>query len=207
MRQQRKEQASQPKDNHPESQQNENPLELFNEITNTQSGNSDELASLSWKRYGAYKLFQYVKRFFSYRPKPPRELNLEDMVGNLLAPFAEEGTAIPEEILNKCKELLQHQRMLEDTRARRRLEHWATRIISYYLITVFIVLILSGFASIINTVLSQFCNINHDSVSIFLSDKVLIVLLSTTTVNIIGLGLIVLRGHFGTRKEEEDKRK
>lgn len=176
-------------------------LKIFNEITNTKSSDIDELDSLPWKRYGAYKLFQYIKRFFSYKPKPPRELNLEDMVGNLLSPFAESGATIPEEILNKCKELLQHQRTLEDTRARRRLEHWATRIISYYLITVFIILILSGFASVINTMLCQFCGISHEFIktmnSIFLSDKVLIVLLSTTTINIIGLGLIVLRGHFG----------
>ena len=81
-------------------------VHLFNEITNTQSLDIDELASLSWKRYGAYKLFQYVKRYFSYKPKPPRELNLEDMVGNLLTPLSESGTAIPEEILDKCKELL-----------------------------------------------------------------------------------------------------
>lgn len=196
-----------------DNQQTQSSVDLFDEITNTQSHDINELASLSWKRYGAYKLFQYVKRFFSYKPKPPRELNLEDMVGNLLGPFAESGTAMPEEILDKCKELLQHQRTLEDTRARRRLEHWATRVISYYLITVFIILILSGFASVINTMICQFCGFSHGFIktinSIFLSDKVLIVLLSTTTVNIIGLGLIVLRGHFGgdkgNRIEEEKK--
>lgn len=181
-------------------------VHLFNEITNTQSLDIDELASLSWKRYGAYKLFQYVKRYFSYKPKPPRELNLEDMVGNLLTPLSESGTAIPEEILDKCKELLQHQRTLEDTRARKRLEHWATKVISYYLITVFIILLLSGFASVINVMLCQFCGIDSKFIvspdSIFLSDKVLVVLLSTTTINIIGLGLIVLRGHFGDKKEK-----
>lgn len=182
-------------------------LEIFNEITNTKSSNIDELDSLSWKRYGAYKLFQYVKRFFSYKPKPSRELNLEDTVGNLLSPFSESGATIPEEILNKCKELLQHQRMLEDTRARRRLEHWATKIISYYLIIVFVILLLNGFASVINIMLCQFCGIDSKFVtstdSVFLSDKVLIVLLSTTTVNIIGLGLIVLRGHFGNKEDKK----
>lgn len=184
-------------------------LELFNEITNTRSSDVDELDSLPWSKYGAYKLFQYIKRFFSYKPKPSRELNLEDTVGNLLSPFSEGGAAIPKEILDKCKELLQHQRILEDTRARRRLEHWATKIISYYLITVFVILMLSGFASVINTMLCQFCGISHEFIksmnSIFLSDKVLIVLLSTTTVNIIGLGLIVLRGHFGDKKNKTNE--
>lgn len=183
-------------------------LEIFNEITNTKSSDIDELDSLPWKRYGAYKLFQYIKRFFSYKPKPSRELNLEDTVGNLLSPFSESGATIPEEILNKCKELLQHQRMLEDTRARRRLEHWATKIISYYLIIVFIILLLSGFASVINIMLCQFCGIDSKFIistdSVFLSDKVLVVLLSTTTINIIGLGLIVLRGHFGNKEDKKD---
>ena len=76
--------------------------------------------------------------------------------------------------------------MLEDTRARRRLEHWATKIISYYLIIVFIILILSGFASVINIMLCQFCGIDSKFIistdSVFLSDKVLVVLLSTTTI-------------------------
>nr|DAV03565.1 MAG TPA: hypothetical protein [Caudoviricetes sp.]DAZ04572.1 MAG TPA: hypothetical protein [Caudoviricetes sp.] len=183
-------------------------LEIFNEITNTKSSDIDELDSLPWKRYGAYKLLQYIKRFFSYKPKPSRELNLEDTVGNLLSPFSESGATIPEEILNKCKELLQHQRMLEDTRARRRLEHWATKIISYYLIIVFIILLLSGFASVINIMLCQFCGIDSKFIistdSVFLSDKVLVVLLSTTTINIIGLGLIVLRGHFGNKEDKKD---
>lgn len=145
--------------------------------------------------------------FFSYKPKPSKELNLEDTVGNLLSPFSESGTIIPEEVLNKCKELLQHQRMLEDTRARRRLEHWATKIISYYLIIVFVILLLSGFASVINIMLCQFCGIDSQFVistdSVFLSDKVLVVLLSTTTINIIGLGLIVLRGHFGNKEDKK----
>lgn len=193
---------------HRQSAQSTDPLYLFDEITNTKSQDIDELALLSWKRYGAYKLFQYVKRYFSYKPKPSRELNLEDTVGNLLSPFSEGGAAIPEEILNKCKELLRHQRMLEDTRARRRLEHWATKIISYYLIIVFIILILSGFASVINIMLCQFCGIDSKFIistdSVFLSDKVLVVLLSTTTINIIGLGLIVLRGHFGNNEEKKD---
>ena len=39
-------------------------LELFNEITNTRSSDVDELDSLPWSKYGAYKLFQYIKRLF-----------------------------------------------------------------------------------------------------------------------------------------------
>ena len=80
---------------------------------------------------------------------------------------------------------------------------------NYFLITVFVILMLSGFASVINTMLCQFCGISHEFIksmnSIFLSDKVLIVLLSTTTVNIIGLGLIVLRGHFGDKRNKTNE--
>lgn len=183
---------------------------LFDEITeNPSPSDIDELSLLSWKRYGAYKLFQYIKRFFRYKPKQQSELDLEDVVRNLLSPFSDGASPIPDDTINKCKELLQHQRTLEDTRARRRLEHWATKVISCYLVVVFIILLLSGFAEIINTMIRQFCEIKSTagtSGTLFLSDKVLIVLLSTTTINIIGLGLIVLRGHFPD-KSRKNKRK
>lgn len=173
---------------------------LFNEIIeNSSEDDKDELSSLSWNRYGDYKLVQYVKRFFLYKPKLNKELDLEDVVKNLLSPFTEESILIPKETLDKCEDLLHHQRTLEDTRARRRLEKWATKVISRYLFSVFIILVINGCAGFIVRLISWFCDVENVPEDLlksgFLSDEVMIVILSTTTINIIGLGLIVLKGH------------
>ena len=164
----------------------------------------DELKELSWGLFGGYKLLQYIKRFFFNRPIPQKELNLEDTVNNLLMNAPPE---IPQKTLYTCKELLQHQRTLEDTRARRRLEKWVTKIISRYLITVFFILLINGFSIYIPALINGITNselANFISKIKPLSDNVIIVILSTTTINIIGLGLIVLKGHFLSRKDMDN---
>lgn len=144
---------------------------------------------VSWKYHGGYKLRMYVRRFLYYKEKDiiqKSDLNLEDTVSNLLNSAPDTPT---NDILEKCSQLLKHQRMLENTRARRRLERWATKVISYYLISVCLVVLLDGASCIYFT--------RH-----FLSDYVLTAILTTTTINVIGLGLIVLKGHFKNGEEE-----
>ena len=81
-------------------------------------------------------------------------------------------------------------RIKENTDARRRLEKWASRTIVFYLISV-------GFIILLNnsdfTLSSSFLNYTS---KFDLSDMVIVTLLSTTTINILGLGFIVLKGHF-----------
>lgn len=166
----------------------------------------DEIDALPW-RYGGYKIFQYIKRFFCNKPLPQKELNLEDVVRNLISPFAEDpSTPIPDETLDKCQELLRHQRTLEDTRARRRLEKWATSVIGLYLTLVFCLIVANGFV-LMNTPVETIELIGKSNTIVkrgFISDSVMSVILTTTTINIIGLGVIVLKGHF-TQKQKERK--
>ena len=63
------------------------------------------------------------------------------------------------------------------------------------MLSVFVLVILNGLSQLIwPTVFSD-----HG----FISDTVMTVILSTTTINIIGLGVIFLRGHFPTGKDDE----
>lgn len=94
------------------------------------------------------------------------------------------------EIIEASKHLLEQQRMLEDTMARRRLEKWATKVISWYLIIVCILVITNGLFSL------------HNGKESFITGGIMIVILTTTTINVIGLGLIVLRGHFPQNKDK-----
>lgn len=77
------------------------------------------------------------------------------------------------------------ERYAQDTQSRKLLEKWATRLISVYLCIVAFILCSNGFLKVIFNLLEP-----------PISDKVMIVMLSTTIVNIIGLGAIVLKGHF-----------
>jgi hypothetical protein len=95
-----------------------------------------------------------------------------------------------DETLKKGEQLLKLQREMENTRARRRLEHWACRVIVCYLLFVFVLILLNGASQIV----FPHVFVNHG----FISDTVMTVVLSTTTINIIGLGVIVLKGHFKT---------
>lgn len=98
-------------------------------------------------------------------------------------------------ILETSRKLLVQQRIMDDTKARRRLERWARNTILCYLIIVFVLVLLNGASMIIWDGVFK----DHG----FISDTVMTVILSTTTVNIIGLGVIVLRGHFPSYGNDE----
>lgn len=125
-----------------------------------------------------YYIIHLIKQFFSSPfKKERRELNVLDSIQTLLE---SEPT---DENINKCQELSKLHRMVENTRARRRLEKWSLRVIACYLIIVFVVVVL--------------CYTNIEWLHIIeIPWKIMIAVLTTTTINIIGLGLIVLRGHF-----------
>lgn len=134
-----------------------------------------------------FKIWKYVVNFFSNPYKEQkRELNVLDSIQTLLE---SEPTA---ENINKCQELSKLHRMVENTRARRRLEKWSLRIIKWYLVIVFLV------------VVACYLKIGERYL-LYIPDAIMITILSTTTVNIIGLGLIVLRGHFLANESYEEK--
>lgn len=141
-----------------------------------------------------FYIIDTVKQFFSspYK-KEKRELNVLDSIQTLLE---SEPT---DENINKCQELSKLHRMVENTKARRRLEKWSLRVIAWYLIIVLVVVFLSY---------TKICWLNI----LDIEPQIMIAVLTTTTVNIIGLGLIVLRGHFlandaSNSMEDEDKKK
>lgn len=89
-------------------------------------------------------------------------------------------------------------RVHENTKARRRLEKWASIVIVIYLIVVLAIVL-------INYISIDYEDCWLSMITIEIPDKIMFTILSTTTVNIIGLGLIVLRGHF-PNKEDKDER-
>ncbi len=161
--------------------------EIFGSSGTNQLPDSPDI-HISWKTNGAYKIYYNTKRFFT-SPKPARELNLLDQVNSLLNTTGDEPT---EEVIKKCRNFIHLHRVTENTSARKRLERWAKRIIVIYLLTVLFLVVACS---------------NRFYPLMAISDTVMITILSTTTVNIIGLGLIVLRGHFFLKEKESDMNK
>lgn len=128
-----------------------------------------------------YYIPYWIKFFFSEPFKEKKkDLNILDTVQALLE------SETTDENIKKSKELTHLHRIIENTKARKRLEKWSLRVIAAYLIIVlFIVLISYVTIPYVNSY-----------ITISIPDSIMITILSTTTINIIGLGLIVLRGHF-----------
>jgi hypothetical protein len=105
---------------------------------------SSPYSHLSWRYFGAFRCLCTVKCFFFGKNAPKRESNA----------FAEQAEALltdvsNDETLKKGEQLLKLQREVENTRARRRLEHWACRVIVCYLLFVFVLILLNGASQII----------------------------------------------------------
>lgn len=163
--------------------------------------NGDTAKWYDYILHAGYYIPHMIKCFFS-KPgrKEKRELNVLDQVQILI-----ESSDTHENIL-KCRELTHLHRIIENTKARRRLERWSLRVIAVYLFVVLLII-----AS---------CYTQWEDKPIFytihsvIPPNIMIAILTTTTANIIGLGLIVLRGHFlskesvsdiiSTSKEEKD---
>lgn len=80
---------------------------------------------------------------------------------------------------------LESERYHSDTKDRKWLAIWTATIVSFWLLVVLLILIFNSY--------------------ILLSDSVLIVLLGTTTLNVLGLSFIVLRGHFLSAQKNDNK--
>lgn len=149
--------------------------------------------TIPWK-HCFYKIYFNIRRLF-YSPlksvRRKEDLNLISQVSILLQ--TEQST--DKETISKCTQLISLHRHMENTSARKRLECWAKRIISIYLFVVLLILLMVGGL------------FDRWDIYFRLNTEVIIVLLSTTTINIIGLGLIVLRGHFEQKKLESMEQK
>ena len=144
-----------------------------------------------------YNLSQRIKRFFCGPSKtmPRKDLNIVEQISVLL----EHGKEIADDEIDRVHILTNIHRLFENTKARQRLERWASRVIVFYLLIV-LWIVLANYISIEYSGSLNFMN----DITVEIPDKIMFTILSTTTINIIGLGLIVLRGHFLSKDKEEN---
>lgn len=95
-------------------------------------------------------------------------------------------------VVDICEKYISLHRIVENTRARRRLEKWVTRLICWYLIVVLVLLLLTSISI-------PCCDLFRFS----MDETVIIALLTTTTVNIVALGIILVRGLFHERETKD----
>lgn len=147
----------------------------------------------SFLKHGGFYVVFHIKNFFlNPLKKGKKDLDLLDKTRLLL-----ETDVNNNDVMNKCEQFIELHRIVENTKARRRLEKWASRVIAIYLLVV-MGIVVCNYGSI-----KPF----RDWGTMFISEPVMITILSTTTVNIIGLGLIVLRGHFLMNDLKHDSNK
>lgn len=134
-----------------------------------------------------YKIWWNIRRLFSNPLKEKKkELHLLDQVNILISEDASN-------VVDICEKYISLHRVVENTKARSRLEKWVTRLIVGYLIIVGFILIGCSFKNWL---------IAKELPYIDIDTSVLIALLTTTTVNIVALGYILVKGLF----HEHEKR-
>lgn len=153
-----------------------------------------------WVRHGGY-YFTLICWRFIFGPKKVKEPRQKDsrfkfVAEQLISTLPDNAKPF---VINTSAKLLSQHRTIENTEARRRLEHWACWTIIVYLLSVLGLVVLNGLSRVIWPEIFI-----HEG---FISDSVLYVILSTTTINIIGLGLIILKGHFPQKSDRNKKRK
>lgn len=132
-------------------------------------------------------------------PKRVRRIHgqgFRDRAESLAETVGIEGSSEKKEsVVRTSMALLEAHRTVEDTHARRRLEAWARKVIICYLATVMALVVANGASRIF------WPEIFVESG--FISDSVMYAILTTTTANILGLGFIVLRGHFPSKDKAQ----
>lgn len=151
-----------------------------------------------WIKHGGFCLVTNVWRFF-FGPKAPsskgKDNRFKYIAEQLISSLNENSDPL---VTRTTEKLLEQHRTIENTQARRRLERWACWAIVIYLACVFLLLIFNGISRVL---WPDIFNGEHP----LFSDSVLYVILSTTTVNILGLGFIVLKGHFPQKENKTNE--
>ena len=139
--------------------------------------------------HSGYFICHGLKTFFRHPLKKEKpDLDLLGVVRSLLDDFENKNH---KENIQKSEGLIALHRTVENTHARRRLERWSLRIIVLYLFIVF------------SIVVATYAQIPYlDLPWLTIPNEIMIAILTTTTANIIGLGLIVLRGHFLSKDDK-----
>lgn len=166
----------------------------YKNLLSPESEKKDKWFFLVYITNGGYYIGYIIKRFFNCPTKKEQSRKDIDLMEQVKLLLDIEDKEANEGVINKCGQFIRLHRIIENTKARRRLEKWASRVIVIYLLVVFL-LVLFNYAHV-----PFFAKIGTLSID----NVVMITILSTTTVNIIGLGLIVLRGHFSINGEENN---
>lgn len=145
-----------------------------------QSEDEEKIVWYYYLTHLGYYTFHLFKCFFRHPlKKDKKDLELLEQVRSLL------DVEVNDDNIGKSRLIVGLHRVVENTHARRRLERWSLRVIAVYL------------AVVLALVLCTYVNIPFLRLPfIHMPDNIMIAILTTTTANIIGLGLIVLRGHF-----------
>jgi len=145
---------------------------------------------ISWKNF-FFKIWWNLRRLFENPFKEQtKELRLLDQVEILLNEGEANGVA------DACERYIALHRIVENTRARRRLERWVTRLIVYYLIVVAGLLVFNSMHDWLQAKTWPY---------IKMDETIVIALLTTTTVNIVALGIILVRGLFHEHEGKDIK--
>lgn len=153
-----------------------------------QAESEDKIVWYHYVTHLGYFTFHLVRCFFRHPlKKDKKDLELLEQVRSLL------DVEVNDENIKKSRLIVGLHRVVENTHARRRLERWSLRVIAVYLAVV-LAFVVCAYAKI------PFLGLPFISVP----DKIMIAILSTTTANIIGLGLIVLRGHFLANEDKKE---
>lgn len=143
--------------------------------------------------HSGYFICHALKTFFRHplRKEKP-DLDLLGVVRSSLDDFENKSH---QENIQKSEGLIALHRTVENTHARRRLEKWSLRVIALYLLIVLLI------------VVATYANVPYlDLPWLTIPNEIMIAILTTTTANIIGLGLIVLRGHFLAKDEKSSQK-
>lgn len=141
-----------------------------------------ENQDIPWRCFIYKTWYNILYTFRNPFKEPKRELNLLEQVEVLI------NTGDSGDVIDYCERYIYLHRIIENTRARRRLERWVTRLVSTYLLIVFALIVTSYM-------------LKWD-----LPLGVIITILSTTTVNIVALGYILVRGLFHENESEDAKK-
>lgn len=159
-------------------------------IDNSPLSDEEKLANESLNVQENGKNPWYKGVFKKTQKENPREPKLLEQVNILISDN-------PAKVADVCEKYISLHRIVENTKARRRLEKWITRLIVWYLIVVGSILLLSSLSVWLA---------DNGYPNIFISDKIMVVLLSTTTVNIVALGIILAKGLFHEHEKEDVKK-
>lgn len=174
--------------------QNKNQSENFDALTTAKNKSGKPKRFICRKEHLVYDCWIIAIRYI-FGPKHGRKIHgqgFRDRAESLIETIGmDENHEKKESVVRTSMSLLEAHRTVEDTHARRRLEAWARKVIIWYLATVMALVVANGASRVIWSEIFKSSG--------FISDSVMYAILTTTTANILGLGFIVLRGHFPSK--------